>query len=111
MKQVMKRRYSFGALMRPAMKSGMGMEAAATRGLVMLFSDLSSKSVGFEGLGFFTLTYSLIGSVSIVRPCLETFHNFLGQLPKIVDCSTVVLSPFQVLSLILTYSIVAMQMT
>ena len=35
-----------------------------THGLIILYSDLSNSNVGFEGLGYFTITYSLIGSVS-----------------------------------------------
>ena len=34
-----------------------------THGLSLLLTDLSSNNVGFEGLGFFTVSYSLIGSV------------------------------------------------
>ena len=38
--------------------------AEETHGIVMLFTELSTSCIGFEGFGFFTLTYSLIGSVS-----------------------------------------------
>ena len=38
-------------------------ERKATRGLMMLLADVTSKSVGFHGLRFFTVSYSLIGSV------------------------------------------------
>ena len=61
----MKRRYNSNAQLWPATKSGVGLwDGATTQGLVMLFSELSAKSVGFEGLGFFTVTYGHIGSVS-----------------------------------------------
>ena len=68
MKGVMKRRYGSKAQMWPATKSCAGFwEGATTQGLVMLFSELSAKSVGFEGLGFFTVTYAHIGSVSFYK--------------------------------------------
>ena len=38
-------------------------ERKATRGLMMLLANVTSKSVGFHGLRFFTVSYSLIGSV------------------------------------------------
>ena len=65
MKNMMKKRlHSETAISNSANNNSWGIELAATRGLSILFTELSTKSIGFEGLGFFTLTYTLIGSVS-----------------------------------------------
>ena len=43
---------------------GIVSDPRTTHALIILSSDLSNGNVGFEGWGYFTITYSLIGSVS-----------------------------------------------
>ena len=66
MKKVLKTKFNEKLHENWIQKSKWGTEPATaeeTHGIVMLFTELSTNSIGFQGFGFFTLSYSLTGSV------------------------------------------------